>query len=155
MDITSPLKGLYYFPFCRHCVLYWTVFWLLRTLLQIHLENFMRYILFLPVSGLLVVLFSKIRWAIKNNVARWKWIGKISYLSYFFCFQLLDYRLEFSRWWNKEMRTIKYPSSGTVFDYFIDPDTKKFTPWTERIPDFDMIPDIPLQVCMHLSIGRK
>ncbi|XP_072275197.1 dynein axonemal heavy chain 11-like [Pyxicephalus adspersus] len=66
--------------------------------------------------------------------------------------QLLDYRLEFSRWWNKEMRTIKFPSSGTVFDYFIDPETKKFTPWTDRIPEFEMTPDIPLQtVLVHTS----
>lgn len=47
------------------------------------------------------------------------------------------------------MRTIKFPSYGTVFDYFIDPGTKKFTSWTERVPDFHMIPDIPLQVCMN------
>ncbi|XP_063285477.1 dynein axonemal heavy chain 11-like [Pelobates fuscus] len=66
--------------------------------------------------------------------------------------QLIDYRLEFSRWWNKEMRTIKFPSHGTVFDYFIDPDTKKFTPWTERIPHFDMAPEIPLQtVLVHTA----
>uniref|UniRef100_A0A8C5QH48 AAA+ ATPase domain-containing protein n=1 Tax=Leptobrachium leishanense TaxID=445787 RepID=A0A8C5QH48_9ANUR len=66
--------------------------------------------------------------------------------------QLIDYRLEFSRWWNKEMRTIRFPSHGTVFDYFIDPDTKKFTAWTERIPDFDMAPDIPLQtVLVHTA----
>ncbi|XP_075466168.1 dynein axonemal heavy chain 11-like [Ascaphus truei] len=66
--------------------------------------------------------------------------------------QLIDYRLEFSRWWNKEMRTIKFPSHGTVFDYFIDPDTKKFTPWAERIPEFDMAPDAPLQtVLVHTA----
>ncbi|XP_053327234.1 dynein axonemal heavy chain 11-like [Spea bombifrons] len=66
--------------------------------------------------------------------------------------QLIDYRLEFSRWWNKEMRTIKFPSSGTVFDYFIDPDTKKFTPWAEGIPEFEMAPDIPLQtVLVHTA----
>ncbi|XP_071977799.1 dynein axonemal heavy chain 11-like isoform X1 [Engystomops pustulosus] len=66
--------------------------------------------------------------------------------------QLIDYCLEFSRWWNKEMRTIKFPSHGTVFDYYIDPETKKFTPWTERIPEFDMIPDVPLQtVLVHTA----
>ncbi|KAM3917468.1 dynein axonemal heavy chain 11-like [Leptodactylus fuscus] len=66
--------------------------------------------------------------------------------------QLIDYRVEFSRWWNKEMRTIKFPSHGTVFDYFVDPETKKFTPWTERIPEFDMIPDVPLQtVLVHTA----
>ncbi|KAM8934084.1 dynein axonemal heavy chain 11-like [Pelodytes ibericus] len=66
--------------------------------------------------------------------------------------QLIDYRLEFSRWWNKEMRTIKFPSFGTVFDYFIDPETKKFSPWAERIPEFDMAPDVPLQtVLVHTA----
>ncbi|XP_031749733.1 dynein heavy chain 11, axonemal [Xenopus tropicalis] len=66
--------------------------------------------------------------------------------------QLIDYRLEFSKWWNKEMRTIKFPSHGTVFDYYIDPDTKRFTPWAEKIPEFDMVPDSPLQtVLVHTA----
>ncbi|KAG8432457.1 hypothetical protein GDO86_016919 [Hymenochirus boettgeri] len=66
--------------------------------------------------------------------------------------QLIDYRLEFSRWWNKEMRTIKFPSYGTVFDYYIDPDSKKFTPWLERVPEFEMVPDSPLQtVLVHTA----
>ncbi|KAH0621501.1 hypothetical protein JD844_022871 [Phrynosoma platyrhinos] len=65
---------------------------------------------------------------------------------------LIDYRMEFSRWWIKEMRTIKFPSQGTVFDYFIDPDTKKFTLWSEKIPGFEMEPDVPLQtVLIHTS----
>lgn len=54
--------------------------------------------------------------------------------------------MEFSRWWIKEMRTVKFPSQGTVFDYFIDPDTKKFTLWSEKIPSIEMEPDVPLQV---------
>ncbi|XP_069077648.1 dynein axonemal heavy chain 11-like [Pleurodeles waltl] len=62
--------------------------------------------------------------------------------------QLIDYRMEFSRWWTKEMRTIKFPSQGTVFDYFIDPETNKFTPWSEKIPDFEMEPDVPLQTIL-------
>ncbi|XP_078408210.1 dynein axonemal heavy chain 11 [Cetorhinus maximus] len=64
--------------------------------------------------------------------------------------QLIDYRGKFSRWWTKEMRTIKFPSQGTVFDYYVDSDTKKFTPWTEKIPNFEMKPDAPLQdVLVH------
>ncbi|XP_072903303.1 LOW QUALITY PROTEIN: dynein axonemal heavy chain 11 [Hemitrygon akajei] len=64
--------------------------------------------------------------------------------------QLIDYRVEFSRWWTKEMRTIKFPSQGTVFDYYIDPDTKKFAPWTEKVPTFEMDLDAPLQdVLVH------
>uniref|UniRef100_A0A8D2LWB2 AAA+ ATPase domain-containing protein n=1 Tax=Varanus komodoensis TaxID=61221 RepID=A0A8D2LWB2_VARKO len=66
--------------------------------------------------------------------------------------QLIDYRMEFSRWWIKEMRTIKFPSQGTVFDYYIDPDTKKFTLWSEKIPGIEMEPDVPLQtVLIHTS----
>ncbi|XP_066519814.1 dynein axonemal heavy chain 11 isoform X2 [Hoplias malabaricus] len=61
---------------------------------------------------------------------------------------LIDYRAEFSRWWCKEMRAVKFPSQGTVFDYYIDPNTKKFTPWNECIPSFEMEADVPLQMVL-------
>uniref|UniRef100_A0A3Q2VR05 Dynein heavy chain 11, axonemal-like n=1 Tax=Haplochromis burtoni TaxID=8153 RepID=A0A3Q2VR05_HAPBU len=61
---------------------------------------------------------------------------------------LNDYRAEFSRWWSKEMRAVKFPSQGTVFDYFIDPETKKFTPWSEKMVPFELEPDIPLQTVL-------
>ncbi|KAL7890701.1 hypothetical protein AOLI_G00001770 [Acnodon oligacanthus] len=65
---------------------------------------------------------------------------------------LIDYRAEFSRWWCKEMRAVKFPSQGTVFDYYIDPITKKFTPWSERAPPFELEPDIPLpMVLVHTA----
>lgn len=63
------------------------------------------------------------------------------------CCQLNDYRAEFSRWWSKEMRAVKFPSQGSVFDYFIDSETKKFTPWSEKMVPFELEPDVPLQVC--------
>lgn len=63
--------------------------------------------------------------------------------------QLIDYRVEFSKWWVAEFKTIKYPSQGTVFDYFIHPETKQFTPWSEKIPKFELDPDIPLQVRVY------
>ncbi|XP_060774018.1 dynein axonemal heavy chain 11 [Neoarius graeffei] len=61
---------------------------------------------------------------------------------------LRDYRGEFSRWWNKEMRAVKFPSQGTVFDYYVDPNTKKFTPWSERTPPYEQDPDVPLQMVL-------
>ncbi|KAM6948829.1 LOW QUALITY PROTEIN: dynein axonemal heavy chain 11-like [Aplochiton taeniatus] len=65
---------------------------------------------------------------------------------------LIDYRAEFSRWWSKEMRAVKFPSQGSVFDYYIDPDTKKFTLWSERIVPFELEPDAPLQtVLVHTA----
>lgn len=61
-------------------------------------------------------------------------------------FQIIDFRVEFSKWWISEFKTIKYPIQGTVFDYFIDPETKQFTSWSEKIIKFELDPDIPLQV---------
>lgn len=66
--------------------------------------------------------------------------------------QLNDYRAEFSRWWSKEMRAVKFPSQGTVFDYFFDAETKKFTPWSEKMVPFELEPDVPLQVCMKYHL---
>uniref|UniRef100_A0A8C9W079 Dynein axonemal heavy chain 17 n=1 Tax=Scleropages formosus TaxID=113540 RepID=A0A8C9W079_SCLFO len=62
--------------------------------------------------------------------------------------QLVDYRVEFSKWWVSEFKTIKFPSQGTVFDYYIDPETKKFELWSKMIPPFRFDPDIPLQACL-------
>uniref|UniRef100_H2Y9A0 Dynein axonemal heavy chain 11 n=1 Tax=Ciona savignyi TaxID=51511 RepID=H2Y9A0_CIOSA len=59
--------------------------------------------------------------------------------------QLTDYRIEFSRWWVKEFKQIKFPSSGSVFDFCIDSTTRKFVPWNDRIPKFEMDPEVPLQ----------
>ncbi|NWR75951.1 DYH9 protein, partial [Centropus unirufus] len=62
--------------------------------------------------------------------------------------QLVDYRVEFSRWWMAEFKTIKFPSQGTVFDFYIDPETKRFEPWSKLIPQFEFDPEIPLQACL-------
>ncbi|XP_077110730.1 dynein axonemal heavy chain 9 isoform X2 [Ranitomeya variabilis] len=62
--------------------------------------------------------------------------------------QLIDYRVEFSKWWITEFKTIKFPSQGTVFDYYIDPETKKFELWSKLIPKFEFDPDMPLQACL-------
>ncbi|NXF34813.1 DYH9 protein, partial [Nyctibius bracteatus] len=62
--------------------------------------------------------------------------------------QLVDYRVEFSKWWVAEFKTIKFPSQGTVFDFYIDPETKKFEPWSKLIPHFEFDPEMPLQACL-------
>ncbi|NXN96056.1 DYH9 protein, partial [Rhinopomastus cyanomelas] len=59
--------------------------------------------------------------------------------------QLVDYRVEFSKWWVTEFKTIKFPSQGTVFDFYIDPETKKFEPWSKLITQFEFDPEMPLQ----------
>ncbi|KAK5851425.1 hypothetical protein PBY51_002220 [Eleginops maclovinus] len=62
--------------------------------------------------------------------------------------QLLDYRVEFSKWWVSEFKSIKFPSQGTVFDYYIDPHSKKFEPWSRMVPNFEMETETPLQACV-------
>ncbi|XP_036139541.1 dynein beta chain, ciliary [Monomorium pharaonis] len=59
--------------------------------------------------------------------------------------QLIDWRNEFSKWWQNEFKTVKFPPSGTVFSYFIEPKTKKLIPWTEKVVSFELDSDIPLQ----------
>ena len=65
---------------------------------------------------------------------------------FLFFFQLVDYRVEFTKWWTTEFKTIKFPAQGTVFDYYIDPETHKFEPWNKMVPKFELDPDMPLQV---------
>ncbi|KAL0116299.1 hypothetical protein PUN28_011253 [Cardiocondyla obscurior] len=67
--------------------------------------------------------------------------------------QLIDWRKEFSKWWQNEFKTVKFPSGGTVFNYFIEPETKKFIPWTEKIVSYELDSDIPLQ-CTLVPTGE-
>lgn len=62
--------------------------------------------------------------------------------------QSVDYRVEFTKWWTNEFKQVKFPSQGTVFDYYIDNETKSFVPWTERLPKFELDAEIPLQAVL-------
>lgn len=61
-------------------------------------------------------------------------------------FQNTDYRIEFTKWWTNEFKSVKFPTGGTVFDYYIDPETKQFVSWSESLTRFELDPDVPLQV---------
>lgn len=67
--------------------------------------------------------------------------------------QLVDWRNEFHKWWVNEFKVVKFPAGGTVFNYFIDPDTKKFLPWSEMIVPYEFDPDTPLQVGLFYDPG--
>jgi dynein heavy chain len=62
--------------------------------------------------------------------------------------QLVDWREEFTKWWLSEFKTIKYPSTGTVFDYWIRREDKKFVSWAEKIPKFTFDGEIPVSAAM-------
>ncbi|KAL6109087.1 dnah11 [Pungitius sinensis] len=66
--------------------------------------------------------------------------------------QLYDYRVEFSQWWTKEMKTVKLPAQGTVFDYYLEPQTRRFLPWSDNVPPLEMETSTPLQaVVVHTA----
>lgn len=75
----------------------------------------------------------------------------------------MDYRVEFSKWWVTEFKHIKFPTQGTIFDYFLDSETKKWLPWAEKVPKFTLDPEMPLQVgdgtirvaICHFSLDSK
>lgn len=67
------------------------------------------------------------------------------------CLQATDYRVEFTKWWVNEFKSVKFPASGTVFDYYIDSETKQFVPWTQKLGRFELDHDMPLQVIAKLS----
>lgn len=69
--------------------------------------------------------------------------------------QLTDHRVDFTKWWSNEFKTIKFPSAGTVFDYYIDHTTHKFESWTKMVPKFELDPDLPLQVILFYQLLIK
>ncbi|NWI54818.1 DYH17 protein, partial [Calyptomena viridis] len=62
--------------------------------------------------------------------------------------QLVDHRQQFSKWWLSEFKSVKFPNQGTIFDYYIDPETKTLNPWDEKVPKFELDPEIPLQAAV-------
>lgn len=43
------------------------------------------------------------------------------------------------------MKTEKLPTQGTVFDYYLDHETKEFLPWADIVPKFELESNTPLQ----------
>lgn len=68
--------------------------------------------------------------------------------------QLVDWRSEFTKWWVNEFKAVKFPSAGHVFNYYIDPETKRFMPWTEKVVKFELDSEIPLQVNQKMHLGE-
>ncbi|VDK33899.1 unnamed protein product [Taenia asiatica] len=64
--------------------------------------------------------------------------------------QLVDHRAEFSKWWIEEFKSVKFPitSGATVFDFYLDSETKKFEPWSKKVEQFILDPNEPLQTAL-------
>lgn len=73
---------------------------------------------------------------------------------YYFCFacvwaiggaflndgSITKYRDEFSSFFKSECRAVKFPTSGTVYDYFIDK-SGKWAPWSDLVSPYEHDPD--------------
>eukprot|EP00041_Stephanoeca_diplocostata_P039521 m.1633795 g.1633795 ORF g.1633795 m.1633795 type:complete len:4492 (+) comp25411_c0_seq1:204-13679(+) len=62
--------------------------------------------------------------------------------------QLTDWREEFSKWWVTEFKTIKFPSHGTVFDYYINTADKKWSSWADKVQKFEFDPEVPVSAAV-------
>jgi dynein heavy chain, axonemal len=47
----------------------------------------------------------------------------------------INYRKNFDKWWKQQWTSVKLPGKGTVYDYFVNPKTQKFQPWSELVVD--------------------
>eukprot|EP00927_Polykrikos_kofoidii_P045594 TRINITY_DN39630_c0_g1_i1.p1 TRINITY_DN39630_c0_g1~~TRINITY_DN39630_c0_g1_i1.p1 ORF type:complete len:2263 (+),score=448.81 TRINITY_DN39630_c0_g1_i1:88-6789(+) len=54
----------------------------------------------------------------------------------------VDYRKNFSNWWKAEMKTIKYPSKGTVFDYYVK--DSKLEEWVTAVDPLEYVSTTPM-----------
>ena len=50
---------------------------------------------------------------------------------------MTDHRAAFSKWWVSEWKGVQFPEKGSVYDYYVDPDTCLMVPWDERVPKFN------------------
>ena len=59
-----------------------------------------------------------------------------------------DYKAEFSKWFMNEFRALEFPQFSSVFDVYVDPSTQQFASWVDKVPKFELDPDMPLQACL-------
>jgi dynein heavy chain len=54
----------------------------------------------------------------------------------------IDYRKQFSNWWKGEMKTIKYPSKGTIFEYYVN--ENRLEEWVNRVETIEYNSETPM-----------
>lgn len=65
--------------------------------------------------------------------------------------QLVDWREVFSKWWQAEFKTVKFPATGTVFDYFLQRAADGhliWVSWTTVVPSYTYDPELPLAAAL-------
>ena len=59
----------------------------------------------------------------------------------------VDFRAEFSKHFKKHFDNLTFPT-GSVFDVWVDPVSTEFVSWNDRVPKFELDPEVPLQACL-------
>ena len=59
--------------------------------------------------------------------------------------QLVDWRKEFTKWWHATFKS-NFPPKDSVFNFYIDKESKTLLPWSQMVGGFDLDPEVPLQV---------
>ena len=67
----------------------------------------------------------------------------------------VDHRAEFSKWFQSEFKAVTFPSNGTVFDFYVDNQQQELVPWIQRVPKFELDPDLPLQAVLVHTSGEE
>jgi dynein heavy chain len=57
----------------------------------------------------------------------------------------VDYRRNFSSWWKNKWLSVKFPTKGMVYDFFIEKATLRFTSWSSIVPTLEYGPDTSMQ----------
>lgn len=64
--------------------------------------------------------------------------------------QFIDWRYEFSKWWQGTFHDVEFPDDVSIFNYYIEPVSKEFVKWNKLIPtagtELDL--DISLQAIL-------
>jgi dynein heavy chain len=104
----------------------------------LHLKKYFKYVV--PVVDIqMIIAICKLLESILD-------FQEVQGLEYFFVFACVwsigagftevdgkDYRKEFSNWWKDKWKTIKYPSRGGVFDYYVDIKNSKLEEWGKML----------------------
>lgn len=85
--------------------------------------------------------------------------GLLTSILILFCFLstfvIFCLRAEFSKWWLNEFKTVRFPPNGNVFDFYVDSQQQEMIPWVDRVPKFELDPDLPLQAVLVHTAGRE
>ena len=116
----------------------------------LHLKKYFKYIV--PVVDIqMVIAICKLLESIMDKQE----VQGLEYIFVFACvwsigagfteFDGKDYRKEFSNWWKDKWKTIKFPSRGTVFDYYVDIQNSKLEEWSKLLgKEYKVQTDLPI-----------